>query len=95
MAREFQARHLLVLAILASFFFLSCTIQAHTLHAQTHCHHAIMNPTENHGVMGYYITEAMDSIFNRRELSNSNPGKGGSSLGGGHYLVNGAYQSWS
>jgi hypothetical protein len=54
-----------------------------------------MNPIESHGVMGYYIPEAIDPIFNRRELSDSNTRKGGSSLGGGHYLVNGTYRSWS
>ncbi|KAE8021564.1 hypothetical protein FH972_007443 [Carpinus fangiana] len=52
MARELQARHFLVFAILVSFFFLSSTIQARTPHAQTHCHHAIMNPTGSHGVTG-------------------------------------------
>ncbi|KAE8021566.1 hypothetical protein FH972_007445 [Carpinus fangiana] len=84
MARELQARHFLVLAILVSFFFLSSTIQARTLHAKTRCHHAIMNLTGSHGVTGYYITEAIDPIFNRRELSVSSPGEGGSSPGDGH-----------
>jgi hypothetical protein len=82
MARELQARSFLVLVILVSFFLLSSTIQARTLHAQTHHHHAIMKPTGSRGVTGYYITEVFglwgtnnsDPILPRRDLSGPSPG---------------------
>ncbi|KAE8021569.1 hypothetical protein FH972_007448 [Carpinus fangiana] len=87
MARELQARHFLVLVIFISFFLLSSTIEARTLHAhQTHHHHAIMKPsgTGSHGdgVTGYYITEVLghwgtnnsDPILPRRDLSGPSPG---------------------
>jgi hypothetical protein len=83
MARELQAHRFLVLFILVSFFLLSSTIQARTLHAQTHHHHAIMKPTGNRGVTGYYITEVLgiwetnnysDPILPRRDLAGPSPG---------------------
>jgi hypothetical protein len=88
MAIELQACRFLVLVILVGFFLPSSTIQARTLHTQTHDHHAIMKPTGSHGVMGYCITEVLGlwstnnshPFSSRRELSVSNP-EGGPSRG--------------